>query len=137
MDNMTISIETQRKFEFFVLGLTFGILSVAINSYRSEPICWLNLVEVSAWCILFFGGISGLYRWRIVPEIYNRYHLKQKIAAGEVTKMSEGEYQKGLQILQSFEKKTKRRHDIFWICFVIGTFMLFAKRAIPIVLHSL
>jgi hypothetical protein len=133
MDNLEVAIETQRKVELFLLGLTFAILSVAINTFTYQSNWWLNVGEVVSWLVLFTGGFMGILRWRIMPDIYNRYHMKQRIEASANRGMTESEYSEGLRNLKWLEKKNKTRYDVFWLCFVFGLFIMVICRITPVV----
>ena len=57
-----IAIEYQQKFLFYLLGLTFTILALSIQTSSFGKFYFADLAELSAWLCLLVSGLLGLSR---------------------------------------------------------------------------
>ena len=70
--NRLLAAELQNKVEFFILALTFGALSVFLQTVPKFYSLAIGLVEVAAWVLFLVSGITGLVRliWGPVVHTY-------------------------------------------------------------------
>ena len=57
-----IAIEYQQKFVFYILGLTFTILALSIQTSSFEKFYFADLAEICGWLCLLVSGLLGLSR---------------------------------------------------------------------------
>ena len=65
-DNLELSIKASLKFDYFIIGLTFSILALAIQFGVESSLIFPGIAELLGWVFLLVSGIFGLSRleWR-------------------------------------------------------------------------
>jgi hypothetical protein len=132
--NEEVAVEAQRKFDYFLIALTFSVLSLALNTFKQSDSKWIDSAETIAWLLLLISGIFGLLRVKILHMIYSKYAIIERLEASGAHKKKPVEYQKGLDVLHQYEKSAEQRYAISWWMFVIGLIMIFLARAIPVII---
>jgi len=64
------AIAVQQKFEFYVLGLTFTLLGLSVQTASFGRNLFPDGLELLAWTSLTISGLVGLSRLEGVPRIY-------------------------------------------------------------------
>ena len=70
--NRLLAAELHNKVEFFILALTFGALSVFLQTVPKFSSLIVGLIEVGAWVLFLISGITGIVRliWGPVVHTY-------------------------------------------------------------------
>ncbi len=132
--NEEVAVEAQQKFDYFLIALTFSVLSLAINTFKRGELKWIDSTEVIAWLILLVSGIFGLLRVKILHMIYSKYAIKELFEAGGENMIKSIEYQRGLEVLRQYEDCAEKRYAISWWMFIVGLIMIFLSRVIPVIM---
>jgi hypothetical protein len=74
------STEVQQKFNFYLVGLTFGILALSAQTVKFDTPIVARCAELVAWVTLFVSAVTGLYRLELTPQIYGRLGLQERWA---------------------------------------------------------
>ena len=70
--NQEISIQTQQKFEFYLLALVFTVLALSIQTAKLSS-CFQGLIEILAWVSFLISGLAGLSRMEWIAVSYQHY----------------------------------------------------------------
>jgi hypothetical protein len=70
--NLEISIQTQQKFEFYLLVLVFTILGLSIQIAKLAS-CFQGTIEILAWVSFLISGLAGLSRMEWIAVSYKNY----------------------------------------------------------------
>ena len=76
-ENLKISIETQKKFEFYFLALVFTILGLSIQTSQFSTRIQ-TVFEIGAWLAFLASGLAGLSRMEWIPIAYKHYSERAK-----------------------------------------------------------
>lgn len=70
-DARSIAVDVQTRFHFYVLGLTFGVLALSVQTatFDGRPVV-ARLAELAAWILLLTSGLFGLSRLEWIPHAY-------------------------------------------------------------------
>ncbi len=71
-----IAVNTQEKFEFYVISLVFTLLAVSIQTAEFNFSKVSDSFELAGWAALLISGIFGLWRVEYLPD--QRLKLDQK-----------------------------------------------------------
>tara|TARA_R110001599_G_scaffold352101_1_gene585953 strand:+ start:1757 stop:2263 length:507 start_codon:yes stop_codon:yes gene_type:complete len=69
----------QEKFQFYILGLAFTLLGLAIQtaSFGISPVA--DVMELSGWILLFISALTLASRLEWTPQIYHLFDVQQDI----------------------------------------------------------
>lgn len=109
----------QDTFELYVLGLTFTILGLSVQTATFGIGVIADIIELIAWVMLFISGMAGLYRGQWKPNLYHVFGMK---ATREV---ETEDVEKVIDNLQN--KITRSGHVQKWF-FVLGLLALIMAR---------
>jgi len=86
--NARFASEMQQKFEFYIVGLTFGILALSVQTASVKGPLVARAAELAGWVLLLISGAMGLWRLEWMPKIYQLEGAKQDKEAlkGELRK---------------------------------------------------
>ena len=79
-DNLELSIKMSLKFDYFIIGLTFSILALAIQFGVESSLIFPGIAELLGWVFLLVSGIFGLSRLEWRPSYFE---LGAKIVASK------------------------------------------------------
>ena len=65
--------QLQEKFEFYVLGLIFTLLALAIQTAKFGVSDWADVFELLGWLFLFISGLTGLSRVEWMPVTFKTH----------------------------------------------------------------
>jgi len=68
--NLVLGAEVQQKFQFFVVALTFGILSLSVQTAAFGTPVPSRIPELLGWVLLLTSGTVGLWRLEGTPRIH-------------------------------------------------------------------
>ena len=77
-DNLETAIRNKERFETYLLGLTFAILGLSIQTARFGSSVIADSAELLAWGSLLVSGLAGLSRAEWVPELYRRFSIQDE-----------------------------------------------------------
>ena len=96
--------EIQQKFHFYVVGLTFGVLALSIQTASFAAPIPARLAELLGWVLLLVSGLIGLSRIEWIPKQY------ELIGAHDETESRTREFQKiklqGAETVHTFERRS-------------------------------
>lgn len=75
--DLIFAINSQDKFEQYLIALTFTVLALSIQSVHFGINPWANAAELLAWLLLLASGFFGLGRWRATAGIYATYDAQK------------------------------------------------------------
>lgn len=128
--NQEIAQEIQSKFQFYLVGLVFTLLGLAIETakFAGPHIAWL--FELFGWVFLFFSGVFGLWRLETVPHVYKLFQADRDLKEGRIN--FGGEQDEDAAKLQDairlWENRIISRYNIHKWLFVIGFACLIVAR---------
>lgn len=79
-ENQRIAYEIQAKFEFWLLGLIFAVLALAVQTADFSGPRIGQVCELIAWLTLLLAGLGGLWRLERTPSLF---HLGSRRAIHE------------------------------------------------------
>lgn len=81
-DPRSVAVDIQTKFQFYVLGLTFGVLALSVQtaSFGGQPVV-ARIAELLAWLFLLASGLFGLSRIEWTPHAYLVDSVSQEVEA--------------------------------------------------------
>jgi hypothetical protein len=65
--------DTQLKFDYFLLGLTFALLGMSIQTANFSSSFIINIVELAGWCSLLLTGFLGFLQMREMTKWAGNY----------------------------------------------------------------
>ena len=74
--NLEVGQRIQEKFCFYIVGLTFTVLGLSIQTARFDGAVVCGALELTAWLALLCSGMVGLSRIARTPLFYELLHLK-------------------------------------------------------------
>jgi len=74
--NARIGAEIYQKFQFYILGLTFGVLALSVQTASFNGPVPARIAELSGWVLLLTSGIVGLWRLEWLPKQYQLSGLR-------------------------------------------------------------
>lgn len=78
--NQRIAVEIQTKFEFWLVGLIFAVLALAVQTATFTGGEVGQLCELAAWIALLLAGLMGIWRLEWTPPLY---HMASRKSRGE------------------------------------------------------
>lgn len=85
VEERKIFIELQKKFDFYILGISVALLSLSIQSTQHDDSCWCNFIIICAWLFLFISILLGFWRleklvlsYSASVDVLEAIHIKQK-----------------------------------------------------------
>jgi hypothetical protein len=151
--NQEISIQTQQKFEFYLLALVFTILGLSIQTAKLTS-CYQGIIELAAWASFLLSGLAGLSRMEWIPVSYQHYskltkeksfsrdaqagrsvlhESGQPMSAQEVAefiKLAEDKIEERTKIMERIDSRDKIKYTLHKWLFVAGLVLLIMSRAI-------
>jgi hypothetical protein len=95
-----IAIEQRAKFEFYLLGLTFGILGLSIQTAKFGNFLIADSLELLGWLVLFASGVVGMLRGEWIPVAYDINH-KINSTESQISQVLQG-IQQGVDVPLTF-----------------------------------
>lgn len=68
--NIKAAREIQLKYQFYLLGLCFTILALAVQTAKFAGPAAANAIELAGWLFLLISGLIGMFRFELVPTLY-------------------------------------------------------------------
>lgn len=68
--NLAAALRLQEQFDFYLLGLTFTILGLSVQTARFDGPAPKDALELVAWWALLVSGLAALYRAQWKPNLY-------------------------------------------------------------------
>ena len=146
------AIQTQQKFEFYMLGLVFTILGLSVQTAQFSSWAQSSL-EIAAWGALLVSGLAGLSRMEWIPVSYV-FHADDEVqkslvreakqgrsimnTSGQVlsseevherVKKAEGEIERRTATMARIDHKHKVKYSIHKWLFVVAIILLMVSRA--------
>lgn len=155
-DERYLAIQSQEKFQFYLVALTFTILGLSIQTYDDSSTKIASLIEIISWVSLLLSGLAGLSYLEWGPVIREKLAVKsdaeetisnlKKHKLGGVStvnveqhgkvmpieeRINEFEYHSDavINLIDNLEKKSKIKYKIFKWCFLAGVVFLVGGRA--------
>lgn len=69
-ENQRLAHELQTKFEFWLIGLIFAVLALAVQTATFTGSKTGQLCELTAWVLLLVAGLIGVWRLEWAPSFY-------------------------------------------------------------------
>ncbi|SRR6266571_439859 len=69
-DSRSIAVDIQTRFRFYVLGLTFGILALSVQTASFTGPLVARIAELASWILLLASGLFGLSDLEWTPQSY-------------------------------------------------------------------
>jgi erythromycin esterase-like protein len=69
--NREVGQRVQEKFDFYVVGLAFTVLGLAIQTAKFGVWKWADVMELVGWLSLFISGVAGLRRLALIPGFFH------------------------------------------------------------------
>lgn len=70
-ENQRIAHEIQTKFEFWLVGLIFAVLALAVQTASFDGPKLARACELAAWISLLLAGVIGIWRLEWTPPLYH------------------------------------------------------------------
>ncbi len=93
--------EEQRKFDYFLLGVTLGILALSIQTYKPDYFLSWPFLIVLFWVLFLTSFLMGMYR----QEQFNKFIDNEK------TKLNLNHYQHSLELAEKGDISIKVGYD--------------------------
>lgn len=159
-----IAIDLRSKFEFYLLGLTFGILGLSIQTGKFGTYLTADAFELAGWLALFVSGVVGILRGEWIPVAYDvqskihrvteqRAEIRQSLQRGERFQVpfveggretmvpgdeASGRLDRLIGTLEGqhedLHRKILRRYGAMRLAFMVGIGCLLVARGVPPVL---
>jgi hypothetical protein len=153
--SLRMAAELQQKFNFYLVGLTFGVLALSVQTASFGGSTVARAAELLGWVLMLVSGIAGLMRLEILPHVHalwahedialNRAHeliMKREGGTKTVTVTLENrEYPIEQSIRQAqadaaaikaavapFKKRDARQYAVQKVGFVLGIAALLVAR---------
>jgi len=68
--NVQIARQIQFKYQFYLLSLCFTVLALAVETAKFGRPVAANAIELGGWLCLLISGLIGLFRFELVPGMY-------------------------------------------------------------------
>jgi hypothetical protein len=68
--NLAIAEHLQEKFDFYLIGLTFTVLGLSVQTAKLDGPAPKDTLELVSWSMLFVSGLAGLYRAERAPSLF-------------------------------------------------------------------
>jgi hypothetical protein len=68
----------QEKFQFYIVGLTFTILGLSVQTAVFGRNPFADILEILSWVALLGSGLLGLLRLHRIPYLYDAFGRRQK-----------------------------------------------------------
>jgi len=151
--NQEISIQTQQKFEFYLLALVFTILGLSIQTAKLT-FCFQGAIEIAAWISFLISGLAGLSRMEWIPVSYQHYSklTKEKSFArdakagrtvlhesgepmsaeevAEFIRLAEERIEERTKVMERIDSRDKVKYSVHKWLFVSGLIFLIISRAL-------
>lgn len=125
-NNQEIAQEIQTKVGFYLVGLVFTVLAVAIETAKFEGTILTSLFELLGWVSLFVSGVFGILRLEAAPYVYALFHLRD-------ARSNSGDENSTLRLTNTIDlenKKIIRYYAIHKWLLVIGFACLIVSRGL-------
>ena len=76
---MARGADVQQRFHFYLIGLTFGILALSIETASFDTPLLSRIGELLGWVLLLVSGVVGLWRIEWLPKHYLAMGLDDQI----------------------------------------------------------
>ncbi|MFQ3789307.1 hypothetical protein [Halomonas sp. A29] len=77
--NADVGQRIQEKFQFYILGLTFTLLGLAIQTATFGVSAVSDSLELLGWALLFISALTLASRLEWTPQIYHLFDVQQEI----------------------------------------------------------
>ena len=77
--NTEIAQELQSKYQFYLLGLVFTVLALAVETatFNGPPLA--DALELLGWVFLLVSGVTGLIRFEGLPKSYQIFDAEERL----------------------------------------------------------
>lgn len=79
--NRDVAIRIQEKFHFYLVGLSFTVLALSIQTVESDRVLVSDISELVGWVLLLISGLAGLARLESVPRAYLAADRQEDLSA--------------------------------------------------------
>lgn len=109
--NLKLGAEIDTKLNFYVLGLTFGVLALSVQTASFAGPLAARIAELSAWVLLLLSGLMGLSRLEWMPTAYQLNWVKDcnKYRVDELKKRNA--YERTQYQVDSIDTPIKKAED--------------------------
>ncbi|MBU6510440.1 MAG: hypothetical protein KGQ73_09695 [Gammaproteobacteria bacterium] len=76
--NQELAQEIQTKVGFYLVGLVFTVLAVAVETAKFAGPVWASIFELLGWISLFVSGVFGILRLENAPYVYMLFHFRDQ-----------------------------------------------------------
>lgn len=152
---LRMAAELQMKFNFYLVGLTFGMLALSVQTAEFEAPLVARGAELVGWVLMLLSGLAGLMRLELLPHIHalgahedrahhNAHELIVKRAGGTTTVMvtreskdyriedliqqAQADAEKIKAALAPFNKQAARQYTVQKAGLVLGVLALLVAR---------
>lgn len=77
--NAEVGQRIQEKFQFYVLGLIFALLGLAIQTAEFGVSAVADIMELAGWIALLVSALVLMSRLEWIPQIYHLFDVQQEI----------------------------------------------------------
>ena len=77
--NLEVAREIQTKLQFYLVGLVFTVLGLAVETSNFDDDIAKSSFELLGWFLLFISGILGIVRFESVYHFYKVSHAQQQV----------------------------------------------------------
>jgi hypothetical protein len=75
-ENIQIGQRIQERFEFFMIGLAFAVVALAVQTAEFSGPVLSRIAELIGWLAFLISGLAGLWRIEWTPSLYKLYFEK-------------------------------------------------------------
>ena len=77
--NAQVAQQIQLKHQFYVLTLCFTVLALAVETADFDGPLAADAIELAGWLCLLISGIVGLFRFELVPKLYQLFDAQIRL----------------------------------------------------------
>ncbi|HEX7030511.1 MAG TPA: hypothetical protein VF254_07940 [Gammaproteobacteria bacterium] len=77
--NEEVGQRIQEKFQFYLLGLTFTLLGLSVQTANFGESFVAGILELSAWTLLFISALAQAYNLERAPHIYKLFDVHNNV----------------------------------------------------------
>lgn len=77
--NLAVAQQVQSRNHFYLLGLVFTVLALAVETANSKGPLAASVAELLGWLLLLTSGVLGIFRFESVPRLYQLFDAQQKL----------------------------------------------------------
>ena len=77
--NSNVGQRIQEKFQFYIVGLIFTLLGLAVQTASFGSSIVADLLEFGAWACLLLSALLAMSRLEWAPQIYRLFDIQQDL----------------------------------------------------------